>query len=368
MKRREFMTLLAGAAAGSSAFCSVAWPLAARAQQPSAPSAGFPNKMMRIIVPFTPGGSNDVVAREIATGLQASLNQTAVVENKPGGGGNIAYSYVAKSPPDGHVMLIAPASFTMGPHLSRNPVYNPVTDFAAINLVADVPFVMVVPASLPVRTVKDFVELARSSPNKLSFGSVGVGTPQHLGGELFKMRAGVDLVHVPFRGATAVLPDLVAGRIDMFIGAVNSLLPLIREGSLRALAATSLVRIASLPDVPTLSEARVSRLRGGFRGRAGGAGRHAIRHHRHAQPRDRGHHRHARLPSAHGADRRRRGRHHAGGLCEVHQRRLRQMGQGGRGGRDQAGVSGPGAGSSPKLPLGHRGSPRPPARPRIIGC
>jgi tripartite-type tricarboxylate transporter receptor subunit TctC len=142
----------------------------------------------------------------------------------------------------------------MGPHLSRNPVYNPVTDFAAINLVADVPFVMVVPASLPVRTVKDFVELARSSPNKLSFGSVGVGTPQHLGGELFKMRAGVDLVHVPFRGATAVLPDLVAGRIDMFIGAVNSLLPLIREGSLRALAATSLVRIASLPDVPTLSE------------------------------------------------------------------------------------------------------------------
>ena len=102
----------------------------ARAQQPSAPAVGFPNKTLRIIVPFTPGGSNDVVAREIATGLQASLNQTAVVENKPGGGGNIAYSYVAKSPPDGHVMLIAPASFTMGPHLSRNPVYNPVTDFA----------------------------------------------------------------------------------------------------------------------------------------------------------------------------------------------------------------------------------------------
>jgi len=255
MKRREFMTLLAGAAAGSSAFCSVTWPLAARAQQPSAPVAGFPNKTLRIIVPFTPGGSNDVVAREIASGLQASLNQTAVVENKPGGGGNIAYSYVAKSPPDGHVMLIAPASFTMGPHLSRNPVYNPVTDFAAINLVADVPFVMVVSSGLPVRTVKDFIELARSSPNKLSFGSVGVGTPQHLGGELFKMRAGVYLVHVPFRGATAVLPDLLAGRIDMFIGAVNSLLPLIRDGSLRALGATSLVRIASLPEIPTLSEA-----------------------------------------------------------------------------------------------------------------
>jgi tripartite-type tricarboxylate transporter receptor subunit TctC len=220
----------------------------------SAGTQGFPNKTIRIIVPFTPGGANDVVAREIAGGLQARLGQTAVVENKPGGGGTIGYSFVAKSPPDGHTMLIAPASFTMGPHLSRNPVYNPVTDFAPINLVADVPFVMVVPASLPARTVKEFVELAKNSQNQLTFGSVGVGTPQHLAGELFKMHAGVDLIHVPFRGATAVIPDLLAGRIDMFIGAVNSLLPLIREGKLRALAAASPKRIASLPDVPTLSE------------------------------------------------------------------------------------------------------------------
>jgi tripartite-type tricarboxylate transporter receptor subunit TctC len=178
-----------------------------------------------------------------------------VVENKPGGGGTIAYSYVAKSPPDGHLLLIAPASFTIGPHLSRNPAYNPVTDFAAINLVADVPFVMVVPEALPVRTVKDFLTLAKTSPNKLTFGSVGVGTPQHLGGELFKLSAGVDLIHVPFRGATAVIPDLLAGRIDMFIGAINSLLPLIREGKLRALATTSRQRIASIPDVPTMAEA-----------------------------------------------------------------------------------------------------------------
>jgi len=248
--RRGFIALLGGAAA----WPSLLWPFAARAQQRPAPAPGFPSKTLHIIVPFTPGGSNDVVAREIATGLQARLNQTAIVENKPGGGGNIAYSYVAKSPPDGHIMLIAPASFTIGPHLSRNPVYNPVTDFAAINLVADVPFAMVVPASLPVRTVKEFIELARKSSNKLSFGSVGPGTPQHLGGELFKMQAKVELVHVPFRGATAVLPDLVAGRIDMFIGAINSLLPLIQEGKLRAVAATSLKRIASLPDVPTLAE------------------------------------------------------------------------------------------------------------------
>jgi tripartite-type tricarboxylate transporter receptor subunit TctC len=216
---------------------------------------GFPDKLIRIIVPFTPGGANDVVAREIATGLQDRFKQTAVVENKPGGGGTIGYAYVAKSPPDGHVLLVAPASFTMGPHLARNPLYNPVTDFAAINLVADVPFVMVVPSSLPVRTVREFIALAKTSPSKLSFGSVGVGTPQHLGGELFKLQAGVDLVHVPFRGATAAIPDLLAGRVDMFIGAINSLLPLIREGKLTALAAAGRERIAALPDVPTMAEA-----------------------------------------------------------------------------------------------------------------
>ncbi|MCX7315248.1 MAG: tripartite tricarboxylate transporter substrate binding protein [Alphaproteobacteria bacterium] len=229
--------------------------IAAALLVPSQSAQAFPDKLIRIIVPFTPGGSNDVVAREIATGLQAQVNQSVVVENKPGGGGAIAYSFVAKSPPDGYLMLVAPASFTMGPHLSRNPLFNPVTDFAPINLVADVPFAMVVPPSLPVRTVKEFIELARNSPNKLTFGSVGVGTPQHLGGELFKMHAGVDLIHVPFRGATAAIPDLLAGRIDMFIGAINSLLPLIKEGKLRAIAATSRARIPSLPDVPTMAEA-----------------------------------------------------------------------------------------------------------------
>src|SRR5665213_479653 len=140
----------------------------------------FPNRVSGSMVPFTPGGSNDIVAREIANGLQARFNQTAVVENKPGGGGVIAYSYVAKAPADGYLMLITPASFTMGPHLSKNPLYNPVTEYAPIILVADVPFVMVVPPSLPVKTVKEFVALAKSTPEKLRFGSVGVGTPQHL--------------------------------------------------------------------------------------------------------------------------------------------------------------------------------------------
>jgi tripartite-type tricarboxylate transporter receptor subunit TctC len=220
----------------------------------SAFAQGFPSKTIRIIVPFTPGGSNDIVAREIATGLQDRFQQTAVVENKPGAGGSIAYSYVARSAPDGYTLMIAPASFTMGPHMKRNPGYNPVTDFAGIILVAEVPFVMVVPASLPAHSVKEFIALAKK-PKKLTFASVGAGTPQHLAGELFKLHAHVDLVHVPFRGATAVLPDLATGRVDMFIGAVNSLLPLIRQGKLRVLAIAGPKRIPSLPDVPTMSEA-----------------------------------------------------------------------------------------------------------------
>jgi tripartite-type tricarboxylate transporter receptor subunit TctC len=215
----------------------------------------FPSKLIRIIVPFTPGGSNDVVGRELASGFQAKWNQNAVVENRPGGGGTIAYGQIAKAQPDGYLLLIAPVSFTITPHLSKNPGFNPLTDYAPINMVADVPFVMVVPPTVPARTLQEFIALAKASPGQLSYGSVGVGTPQHLGAELFKLRAGVDLIHVPFRGAIAAIPDLLAGRIQMFIGAINSLLPLIREGKLIALAGAGPRRIASLPDLPTFAEA-----------------------------------------------------------------------------------------------------------------
>jgi tripartite-type tricarboxylate transporter receptor subunit TctC len=223
----------------------------------AAPAAAqdFPSKLIRIIVPFTPGGSNDVLARELAAGFQARWKENAIVENRPGGGGTIAYAFVAKAPPDGYTLMVVPASFTMVPHLSRNPGFNPLTDYAPINLVIDVPFVMVVPPTVPARTLQEFVALAKAQPGKMTYGSVGVGTPQHLGAELFKLRAGVDLIHVPYRGATAAIPDLLAGRMHMFIGAINSLLPLIREGKLTALAAAGGKRTASLPELPTFAEA-----------------------------------------------------------------------------------------------------------------
>ena len=253
---------------------------------------------------------------------RSGSSRPTIVENKPGGGGTIAYSFVAKSPPDGYTLMIAPASFTIGPHLTRNPVYNPVTDFAAIDLLADVPFVMVVPASLPVHSVQEFVDLAKKSPGKLTFASVGPGTPQHLAGELFKLNAKVDLVHVPFRGATAVLPDLVAGRIDMFIGALNSLLPLIQEGKLRALAATRPERIPTLPEVPTMAEAGLPGVQVGSVVGLVARGRDAAEDHRNAQQCDQRHDEGPRLSPAHDRDRRRRGRQHAGRLCEIPQGRL----------------------------------------------
>ena len=240
------MRIAVGLLSGTLALCPL---IAAPAQ-----AQDFPSKLIHIIVPFTPGGSNDVLARELAAGFQSRWKESAIVENRPGGGGIIAYTFVAKAPPDGYTLMVVPASFTMLPHLTRNPGFNPMTDYAPINLIIDVPFVMVVPPTVPAKTVREFIALAKASPGQMTYGSVGVGTPQHLGAELFKMHAGVDLIHVPYRGATAAIPDLLAGRMHMFIGAINSLLPLIKEGKLTALASTGSKRVASLPDVPTMAE------------------------------------------------------------------------------------------------------------------
>jgi tripartite-type tricarboxylate transporter receptor subunit TctC len=190
------------------ALCAVA---AAAVLGAPAQAQDFPSKLIHIIVPFTPGGSNDVLARELAAGFQARWKESAIVENRPGGGGIIAYTFVAKAPPDGYTLMVVPASFTMLPHLTRNPGFNPMTDYAPINLIIDVPFVMVVPPTVPAKTMREFIALAKASPGQMTYGSVGVGTPQHLGAELFKMHAGVDLIHVPYRGATAAIPDLLAG-------------------------------------------------------------------------------------------------------------------------------------------------------------
>ena len=185
---------------------------------------------------------------------------------------------------------------------------------------------MVVPPTVPARRWREFIALAKASPGQMTYGSVGVGTPQHLGAELFKMHAGVDLIHVPYRGATAAIPDLLAGRMQMFIGAINSLLPLINEGKLTALAVDR--EQARRLAVGCADHGRdLPRLRDRLGRRPGRAGRHAGRDRRDAAPRDRGDPRHTGLPSAHGRDRGRCARYHTGGLREDHRRRLRKWGK-----------------------------------------
>jgi tripartite-type tricarboxylate transporter receptor subunit TctC len=235
---------------------AVACVAAALAAPPPALAQGaYPARAVKFIVPITPGGSNDVVARVIATKLSEAWGQPVVVENRPGAGMNVGADLVAKSAPDGYTWLLGANSiFVHNPHVGKTP-FDPLKDFTPVTTVATVPFVLVVHPSLPVNNVAELVEYAKKNPGKLNYGSSGNGSPQQLAAEMLSYYAGIKMQHVPYKGAVPAITDLLEGRIQVFIGAVNSLLPLIREGSLRALAATSLARIASLPDVPTLSEA-----------------------------------------------------------------------------------------------------------------
>lgn len=222
--------------------------LPAAAQQP----VGFPVKPVRFIVPFTPGGSNDVVARMVAEQLSARWGQPIVVENRAGAGGNIGAEAVARSAPDGYTWLLgANQIFTTNPHIARGS-FDVLTDFAYTVRLASVPVVLVVHPSLPVHTVAELVALAKEKPGTLSYPSSGAGSFQHLG---MARLVGENATHVPYRGANALMPDLLAGRVQVFAGAANSLIPHVRSGALRPLAILGSERVPSLPDVPTVVEA-----------------------------------------------------------------------------------------------------------------
>jgi tripartite-type tricarboxylate transporter receptor subunit TctC len=218
---------------------------------------GFPERPVRIIVPLTPGGSPDTIARALAQGLQPVWPQPVVVENRPGGSQNIGSDLVAKSPPDGYTWLLAPDNvFSVNPYLSKQP-FDPLNDLVPVTQVARIAFLLVVPPTVPVNSVKELIDYAKARPGELNHGSSGAGSPQHLGAVLFQQLTGTKLNHVPYKGAAPAVTDLLPGRIQVWIGAANTLLPHIKEGKLKLLGSTAPTRFAALGDTPTLAEAGV---------------------------------------------------------------------------------------------------------------
>lgn len=234
---------------GLTAAATLALPAIARAQ--AFPS---PNKQVKVIVPFPAGGSTDIVGRAIAEEYGKLWNTQVIVENKPGAGANVGIESVARSEPDAHTILIAPIGMTINPHLYKSVGYR-LEDFAPVGLVVELPNLMTVPNSSPAKTVTEFIAHAKANPGKLTFASSGVGTSIHLSGELFKRVAGIEMTHVPYRGSSMAINDLMAGRVDVMFDNITFMLPQVQGGQVRGLGVTTKDRAKSAPDLPTLHEA-----------------------------------------------------------------------------------------------------------------
>ena len=216
---------------------------------------GYPDRAVRIVVPLPPGGSPDTIARTLAQNLQATWNQPVVVENKTGGSQNIGADAVAKSPPDGYTWLLAPDNvFVTNPYIARATSYDPLTDLLPVTELARIQFLLVVPSSLPVNSVQELIAYAKAHPGELNVGSSGNGSPQHLSAALFQLLAGVKMNHVPYKGAAPAITDLLPGRIQVWFGAANSLLPHIKEGKLKLLGSTAAERFPNLGNTPAIGE------------------------------------------------------------------------------------------------------------------
>ncbi len=219
-----------------------------------AQSTAYPARPIKFIVPITPGGSNDVVARVIAQKLTEQWGQAVTVDNRPGAGMNLGADLVAKSAPDGYTWLLGANNiFVTNPHVGKTP-FDVFKDFTPISQVALVPFVLVVHPSVPAKNVAELVAYAKANPDKLNYGSSGNGSPQQLASEMLNHAAGIQMQHVPYKGAVPAITDLLGGRIQVFIGAINSLLPHIKEGKLRLIAGAGGKRFAAFPDVPAIAE------------------------------------------------------------------------------------------------------------------
>jgi tripartite-type tricarboxylate transporter receptor subunit TctC len=222
-----------------------------------AEATAWPTRVVRLVVPFTPGGGIDGLGRIIGARLSEMWGQQIVVENKPGAGGNIASEFVARSAPDGYTLYITAAGLAVNQYLFPSISYDPVADFAPVSLLCDFPNLLVVPVSSPFNSVADLIAEAKKNPGKVTFATPGHGSSPHMSGELFRYQAKVDLTHVPYRGASPVYTDLIAGRVDCSFAVMASALPLVRGGQLRALGVTSAQRVKQAPDIPTIAEAGV---------------------------------------------------------------------------------------------------------------
>jgi tripartite-type tricarboxylate transporter receptor subunit TctC len=218
---------------------------------------GWPSRIVKLVVPFTPGGGIDSIGRILGARLSEMWGQQVVIENRPGAGGNIASEFVARSASDGYTMYISAAGLAVNRYLFESINYDPLADFAPVTLICLFPNVLVVPNSSPLRSVGDLVAKARSDPGKLTFASPGHGSSPHMSAELFKYMAKVDLTHVPYRGASPAYTDVIAGRVHCTFAVMASGLPLVRAGQLRALGVTTATRVAAAPEIPTIAESGI---------------------------------------------------------------------------------------------------------------
>jgi len=227
----------------------LAWATAASAQAP------YPTQRITFVVPFPPGAATDIMARTVAKKLSENWGQPVIVENKAGATGGIGSQFVARSAPDGYTLLIATtSSHTMGPQMMKTPMFDSVKDFKPVSLIAWAPNVLVVNPKVPVNTVGELVQLAKSQPGKLNYASSGNGSSIHIAGAMFEKQAGVQMKHVPYRGAGPALADVLGGQVDLMFDTVAQSLPHIKAGKLKALGVTTTRRSNSLPDVPTIAE------------------------------------------------------------------------------------------------------------------
>jgi tripartite-type tricarboxylate transporter receptor subunit TctC len=229
----------------------LAYTASARAQQ------AYPSKTIRFISPFAPGGGNDIISRAVAQKLAENVKQQVIVDNRPGANGIIGTELAARSAPDGYTVVLIPSGHAVNASLHRKLPYDSIRDFTPITLVGSSPLILAVHPSLPVKGVKELVSLARARPGQLTYGSAGIGSSGHLGGALFEVLSGAKMVHVPYKGMSLAITDVISGQVSLVFGTSASVMQHARSGRMRALATTGAQRATALPDLPTVAEAGV---------------------------------------------------------------------------------------------------------------